>query len=74
METRKLNHFYKEITSVYDDGKLDVNDFQSLDKLKNNITDAYSKGKINNDHYIRLNNEISICMKKYLGKKLIQIP
>ena len=58
---RKLNHYYKQISSIYDDdGKLDENDIKSLDRLKKDISYASSKGKIKDEHYNSLKEEISI--------------
>ena len=52
MDSRKLNYYHKKIASLYwDDGKLDENDIQPLNRLRNSILDAYSKGKINEKHY-----------------------
>jgi hypothetical protein len=42
----RLHQFHKRIASLYEDGKLDKNDIKPLDKIKNDITDAYAKGKI----------------------------
>jgi hypothetical protein len=40
-----------------------------LDKLKKEVTDAYSKGKIKDAHYNSLNNEISISYGEIYRKK-----
>jgi hypothetical protein len=42
----------------------------SLDKLKTDITDSYSKGKINEKHYERLNNEISMLYEEIFRKRI----
>ena len=49
----------KQIISLCDDGKLDENDIQLLDKLKYEIADTYSKGKLNELHYNVLKQKIS---------------
>ena len=52
MDSRKLNYYHKKIASLYwDDGKLDENDIQPLNRLRNSILDVYSEGKINEKHY-----------------------
>jgi hypothetical protein len=56
---RLVNQYRKRIGYLYDDGKLDENDIEPLDKLKADITDAYSKGKISKLHYSLLNRKIS---------------
>ena len=67
---RKLNHYHKSIDSIYDDAKLDENDIKSLDKLKNDITDAYSKGKIQHEHFNTLKEEISVSYEEIFSKKI----
>jgi hypothetical protein len=69
-DVRKLNHYHQKIKSLYDDGKLDDRDMDSLDKLKIDITDSYSKGKINEKHYERLNNEISMLYEEVFRKRI----
>ena len=46
-DVKKLNYYHKEIASLYDDGKLDENDMEKLDRLRGRVTDAYSEGKVN---------------------------
>lgn len=60
----RLNQYHKTINSLYDDGKLDENDIIPLDKLKRNITDAYSKGKISDQQYEYLKNQISVLYEE----------
>jgi YVTN family beta-propeller protein len=69
-DIRKLNHYHQRIKLLYDDGKLDENDIDPLDKLKIDITDAYSKGKINELHYINLKKEISILYEEIFKKRI----
>ena len=68
-DVRNLNHYHQRMKSLYDDGKLDESDLEPLDKLKTDITDVYSKGKINEKHYERLNNEISISYEEIFRKR-----
>jgi hypothetical protein len=69
-DASKLYHYHRKITSLYEDGKLDGHDIQLLDKLKNDITDAYSKGKLNEKHYESLEKEISITYEEIFEKIL----
>jgi hypothetical protein len=62
---KKFNYFYKKITS-YKDKKLLEKDIESLDILKNDITDAYSKGKIKDEHYNMLKKVYKMVMEKSL--------
>ncbi len=54
-----VRYYHKRINSLYDDDKLDENDIKSLDKLKNDMTDAFAKGKISELHYSILKDKIS---------------
>ena len=48
----------------------DDHDFESLDKLKNELSDSFSKGKINQFHYSNLKEEISILYQELFMKKI----
>jgi hypothetical protein len=48
---RTSNGYHKRISSLYDDNKSDHNDIAPLDKIKIDISDAYAKGKISDQHY-----------------------
>jgi len=69
-DSRKLNHYHKKIMSTYDDGNLDENDIGSLDALKTEITNDYSKGKLNEKHYGILMDQISISFEEVFTKRL----
>ena len=69
-DIRKLNYFHKKIQSLYYDGKLDENDIEPLDNLKSRISDAYSKGKINSEHYSNLKDEISVLYQDIFKKRI----
>jgi hypothetical protein len=58
------------LTSLYDDGKLDERDIIRLNTLNNNITDAYSEGKVNNEQYANLKREISVLYQEIFNKRL----
>ena len=58
------------MTSLYDDGKLDENDTEHLNMINKNIINAYSEGKINNEQYTNLKNEISVIYEKIYKKRI----
>ena len=71
MDSRKLNYYHKKIASLYwDDGKLDENDIQPLNRLRNSILDVYSEGKINEKHYESWKNETSILYEKIFRNRI----
>jgi len=55
---------------VYHDGKLIENDIIELNKLRGNITHEYTRGKINNEYYTNLKNEISIVYEEIFKKRI----
>ncbi len=66
----RLNHCHKQINSLYGDGNLDEKDIEPLDKLRNGIVDAYSKGKLNEKYYENLKNETSVLYQKIFRKRI----
>ena len=56
--------------SIYDDGKIDKNDLKYLDTLKNNISNAYAKGELNEKHYENLKDQISVSYEEIFKKML----
>jgi DNA-binding beta-propeller fold protein YncE len=69
-DIKKSNLHHNKIKSLYDEGRRDENDFESLNKLKNEISDSYLKGKINEFHYSNLNYEISILYQEIFMRKI----
>ncbi|HEY6885020.1 MAG TPA: YncE family protein, partial [Nitrososphaeraceae archaeon] len=69
-EARKLNLYHTRISSIYSDGRLDESDIELLDKIRGSIADAYSKGKINKEHYESLKNEISTLYEEIFRKRI----
>jgi YVTN family beta-propeller protein len=67
---RIVHQYHKRIGYLYNDGKLDENDIEPLDKLKTDITDAYAKGKISEQQYGNLKNEISILYEEIYNKMI----
>ena len=69
-ENRMINVYHKRINSLYDDGKLDENDINSLDNLKADFADAYAKGKVSKQHYTNLKEEISVLYEEIYKKRI----
>ena len=67
---RKLDYYHQEVRNLYSDDKLDKNDIGKLDILKNNIADAYTRGKINNEQYGELMKDISIRYEEIFKKEI----
>jgi uncharacterized membrane protein len=67
---RRINQYHKRIKCLRDDGKLDDNDIKDLNKLRKDITDAYAKGKISEQHYGNLKSEISILYEEIYDKRI----
>jgi hypothetical protein len=55
---------------LYNDGKIDGNDIEELNKLRDNITDEYTKGKINNEYYTNLKKETSVLYEEIFKKRI----
>jgi transcriptional regulator NrdR family protein len=55
---------------LYSDDKLDKNDISKVDGLKNNIADAYTRGKINKEQYEELMKDISIRYEEIFKKEI----
>jgi YVTN family beta-propeller protein len=71
-QRKTVNQYLKRTNSLYNDGKVDENDIESLDRLKRDIADAYARGKISDQHYNLLNKKISDHENKqaYIDEKL----
>jgi hypothetical protein len=54
---------------LYSDDKLDKNDIGKADGLKNDIADAYTREKINNEQYEELMKGISIQYEEIFKKE-----
>ena len=55
---------------MYNDGKLDRNDVGELNKLRDNITDEHTRGKINKEQYDKLADEVSIIYGEIFTKEI----
>ena len=69
-QLKNVGAFHKHITSLYDDKQLDKKHIESLDKIKRDISNAYSTGKIGNEHHDNLNNEISMLYQEVFKKEI----
>jgi hypothetical protein len=69
-EGRRLFTIHKEISRIYDDGRVDQSDVESLDKVKTIIENEYSKGNINSEHYAQVNGQLSVLYHE-IYKKLL---
>jgi hypothetical protein len=69
-DVRKLNYFHKQISLLNGDGKVDEKDIESLDQLRGNIIDAYSRGNLNEKHYENLKNETSVYYEKIFRRRI----
>lgn len=72
-ETKKLNYYHKQIAILYDDGKLDENDIETLDRLRRRVSDAYSEGKLNERRYESLKEEISTLYEEIFRNKIASL-
>jgi YVTN family beta-propeller protein len=68
-ENRRINWYHKQVNSLYDDGTLDQNDIKTLDRLKADISDAYAKGKLSDQHYQNLKSELSVLYEEVYRKR-----
>jgi len=69
-QTSRLNSFHQQMALVYGDSKLDENDTNQLNLLNRNISDSYAAGKISNEQFTNLKNEISIAYQEIFKKRI----
>jgi YVTN family beta-propeller protein len=69
-QTSRLNSYHLTIDSLYNDGKLDEKDIGQLNLLNKNIMTTYSEGRINNEQYTILKNEISVLYDDIYSKRI----
>ena len=71
MDARKLKYYHKKIASLYeDDGKLDENDIEPLNRLRSSILNAYSDGNLIEKHYESLKNETTLLYEKIFRNRI----
>ena len=68
-QTSRLNSFHLDMASINKDG-LDERDISNLNKLNQNVSDSYSAGKITNEQYTNLKNEVSIAFQEIFKKRI----
>ena len=69
-EAKIVSTYHHAIESLYNDNKLDERGIKQLDKLKNDISNDYAKGKISDKQYENTKNEISILYEKIYEKMI----
>ena len=69
-DIKKSNLHHDKIKSLYDEGRRDEGDFETLDRLKNEISDSFSNGKISESRYSNLKDELSILYQEIFMKKI----
>ena len=69
-QRRRLRQYQKEMDSLYLDNRLDEEDISKLDRIIGKIRIAYTKGKISEQHYNNLKNEISMIYEEIYKKKI----
>ena len=69
-DIKNLNKYHKIIAKIYADEKQDENDIASLNHLSGCVSDDYSRGKINKEHYESLKNEVSSTYEEIFRKRL----
>jgi YVTN family beta-propeller protein len=69
-QTSRLNSFHRQMALVYGDSKLYENDTNQLNLLNRNISDSYAAGKISNEQFTNLKNEISIAYQEIFKERI----
>ena len=69
-QTIRLNSFHQQIDLIYADRKLDKNEIDQSNTLNKNISDSYAAGKISNEQYTHLKNEVSTAHQEIFKKRI----
>ena len=69
----KFDYYHEKIKLLYKDGKLDKNDIDSLDKLRDILTDEYTRGNVNKEQFDKLADDISIRYQEIFRKEIYSI-
>ncbi len=72
-QTSRLNSFHLDMISINKDG-LDETDIKNLNELNQRISNSYAAGKITNEQYTNLKNEVSAAYQKIFKKRIESIP
>jgi len=62
--------YKKEIDSLKESSEVDGRAEIKLKRINENVMDAHSKDRINNEHYTDIKNEISIAYKKIFNERI----
>ena len=68
-QTSRLNSFHLDMVSINKDG-LDETDIKNLNELNQRISNSYAAGKITNEQYTNLKNEVSAAYQKIFKKRI----
>jgi YVTN family beta-propeller protein len=68
-QTSRLNSFHLDMVSINNDG-LDETDIKNLNELNQRISNSYAAGKITNEQYTNLKNEVSAAYQKIFKKRI----
>ncbi len=69
-QTSRLKSFHDQMALLHEDQRLDENDILRLDSLNKNISDSYAAGKINDDQYTNLKNEVSVAYEQIFKTRI----
>jgi YVTN family beta-propeller protein len=69
-QTSKLNSFHQQMPLVYGDIRLDEKDTNKLSILNRSIADSYASGKISNEQFTSLKNEVSLAYQEIFKKRI----
>ncbi len=70
ISNEQYTHLKNEVSTAYQDifkkriGSVTEQDLETVDKIRHDIIDAYNNGKLSNEHYTNLKNEISNAYQK----------
>jgi YVTN family beta-propeller protein len=71
-QTSRLNSFHLDMISINKDG-LDETDIKNLNELNQRISNSYAAGKITNEQYTNLKNDVSAAYQKIFKKRIESI-
>jgi YVTN family beta-propeller protein len=69
-QTSRLNSFHLQMDHIYADRKLDKNETDQSNILNKDISDSYAAGKISNEQYTHLKNEVSTAYQEIFKKRI----
>ena len=64
------DEYHKRIQSLYNDGKLDHADIKPLNKIRNDLSNTYAKGKISEQQYENLKGETGVLYEEIHRKRI----